>query len=170
MRLNIFLIITFAFLISFSCDNDLPNKYVPFSIQLTDAPGDYDQVNIDLLQVKIRYEDQEEFVDVNTQWGTYDLLQLQNGVDTLIVSDTIPAGEISQIRLVLGPNSTVMIDSTLKDLKTPSAEQSGLKINVNRGIHANRLNEITLDFDACESVVERGNGEYNLKPVIRVLE
>jgi hypothetical protein len=33
----------------------------------------------------------------------------------------------------------------------------------------NRLNSLTLDFDAAESIVEQGNGGYLLKPVIRPL-
>ena len=42
--------------------------------------------------------------------GTYNLLDLVNGKDTLLAdSDVPPGGTISQVRLVLGPNNYVFI-------------------------------------------------------------
>ncbi len=52
-------------------------------------------------------------------------------------------------------------------LTTPSAQQSGIKINVDIDVAAGQTADVVLDFDACKSVVRRGNsGQYNLKPVI----
>lgn len=54
-------------------------------------------------------------------------------------------------------------------LTTPSALQSGLKLNVNIDVPEGRLADVVIDFDACRSVVRRGNsGAYNLKPVLSV--
>ena len=55
-------------------------------------------------------------------------------------------------------------------MDTPSAQQSGLKINLNKILVQDSLNDVLLDFDANESVVEKGNGGYSLKPVVRVFE
>jgi hypothetical protein len=54
-------------------------------------------------------------------------------------------------------------------LSTPSAEQSGLKLQVHQTLLADIQNEILLDFDAYASIVETGNGTYKLKPVIRTV-
>jgi hypothetical protein len=54
-------------------------------------------------------------------------------------------------------------------LSTPSAEQSGLKLQVNQTLVADIQNEILLDFDANASIVETGNGTYKLKPVVRTI-
>jgi len=55
-------------------------------------------------------------------------------------------------------------------LTTPSAQQSGLKMNVDIDVAADKIADVVLDFDACKSVVKRGNsGQYNLKPVITVV-
>jgi len=139
-------------------------------IRMTDDPGDFDQVNIDLQQVAIKFRDSSGFQNVHTYPGIYDLLQLQNGVDTLIVRDSLPVGEIQQVRLILGPNNSIMVDSILHPMDTPSAQQSGLKINLNRLMVRDSLNLVLLDFDAGESVVEKGNGKFSLKPVIKVLQ
>jgi hypothetical protein len=52
-------------------------------------------------------------------------------------------------------------------MATPSAQQSGLKLNVQVNLTAGITYDLWLDFDACKSVVEQGNGSYILKPVIR---
>jgi len=57
-----------------------------------------------------------------------------NGKDTLLVTDEIPSGMLSQIRLILGENNSVMVDSIVYDIKTPSAQESGLKLNVHQDI------------------------------------
>lgn len=158
----------------YACDEDSvqptdPNAKGLLRIDLTDDPGDFQQVNIDLQQVMIKMSDSSGFQEVNTMAGIYDLLQLQDGVDTMIVRDSVPINEIQQVRLILGSDNTIMVDSVLYPMDTPSAQQSGLKINLNRFMSADSLNTVLLDFDAAESVVERGNGSYSLKPVIKVL-
>lgn len=156
-----------------SCQEAAPDRQMALNIRLTDAPGDYQQVNIDLMQVRISYEadtaEEDSFVDVATRAGMYDLLQLQNGLDTLIVADTVPYGKIERVWLVLGPNSNVMVDSVFHDLQTPSAQTSGLKVSLEGAVEAGTIKEIVLDFDAEASIVKKGNGGYLLKPVIKAL-
>lgn len=143
-------------------------------INLTDAPGDYLQVNIDIKQVRIHIADDSSsndgWIDLPTRAGIYDLLKLQNGIDTTVVDSTVvPSGKVSQIRFVLGPDCSVMTkDSVLHDLKVPSGEQSGLKINVHRDIPAGQTLHVLLDFDADKSIHQKGNGDFSMKPVIRI--
>lgn len=100
--------------------------------------------------------------------GVYDLLKLTGGLDTLLASEELPAGRISQIRLLLGENNSVKTNGQVYPLKTPSAQQSGLKLKVNATLTEGITYTILLDFDAARSVVSAGNsGGYNLKPVIR---
>jgi hypothetical protein len=139
-------------------------------IYLTDAPAEFQEVNVEIVQVRLKYEsDSNAFVDLNTNAGIYDLLTLQNGVDTTIVDDMVPAGVIKEIRLILGDENTVLVDSTEHDLDTPSAHSSGYKIKLTEPVEADMLEEITIDFDAEESIRVQGNGRYKLQPVLKVL-
>jgi hypothetical protein len=52
-------------------------------------------------------------------------------------------------------------------MDTPSAEESGLKLNVHETLQSGVVYTIWLDFDANKSIVETGSGTYKLKPVIR---
>lgn len=108
------------------------NLTANIEIRLTDAPAPYDEVNIDILSLSIHIAN-EEFSGWKefelTHPGVYNLLDFQNGIDTLLVESEINAGKISQIRLLLGENNTIVKDGFEYPLSTPSAQQSGLKFN-----------------------------------------
>ncbi|MBV6439170.1 MAG: hypothetical protein EPGJADBJ_00807 [Saprospiraceae bacterium] len=152
----------------FACNKD-DKEAVALNIRLTDGPGDYQQVNVDIREVRIKTsDDTSQWITLNTAAGIYDLLQLQNGVDTLVATDTLNAPvALKEVRFVLGDSNTVMIDSVLYPLTTPSAQQSGLKIKVDKNLNLD-INTLIFDFDAEQSIVETGNGAYILKPVIKV--
>ncbi|MGK7392804.1 MAG: DUF4382 domain-containing protein [Candidatus Cyclobacteriaceae bacterium M2_1C_046] len=163
----------FASIVLLTACNDEETGVKQFNIRLTDAPGDYDAVYIDLQGVQVHAETEdgdESWIDLNTNTGIYNLLDLTNGVDTLIVNDQAVVGEVSQIRLILGENNSVVIDGVEHDLKTPSAQQSGLKLNVHESLLDGITYNILLDFNAAQSVVKAGaSGMYILKPVIRTI-
>jgi len=159
-------------------NNDSTGDTSRMSVKLVDAPGDYDEVNIDVEDVVIKYEGdvnldgEVEYDDneiqigaVNT--GVYNMLELTGGEFVLLTDDEVPAGRISQIRLILGSDNTVVVDGETHPLQTPSAQQSGLKLNINQTLEANTTYTFTLDFDVDASIVEQGNGGYLLKPTIR---
>ncbi len=153
-------------------DNSSNNGEARMAVRLTDAPGDYDAVNIDVENVVIKYngdtEDEDDVMissDVNA--GVYDLLELTGGSNVLLVDDQVSAGSLSQIRLILGDNNTITVGEDTFPLATPSAQQSGLKVQVNETLQDGVFYEFLLDFDVDESIVEQGNGGYSLKPVIR---
>ncbi len=174
-RLNLFLttVITLGLFVFTSCssDDDSSNTQegmAKMSVKMVDAPGDYEQVNIEVSDVVVKYQNDTE-VSLNVENEIYNLLDLTGGVAANLATEyEIEAGDISQIRLVLGSNNTVVVDGTTHDLATPSAEQSGLKLNINQTLEPNTTYEYTLDFDVEESIVVQGNGGYILKPVIRL--
>ncbi len=163
------LLISFVSCSDDNSDNqDTDNGTARMAIRLTDAPGDYDAVFVDVESVVIKYngnEDETVFADVNA--GIYDLLELTAGVNVLLVDEDIPAGSISQIRLILGEDNTIVVDGETFSLATPSAQQSGLKIQVNETLEDGILYDFILDFDVDKSILQTGNGQYKLKPVIR---
>jgi len=65
----------------------------------------------------------------------------------------------------------VLKDGTSRPLNTPSAQQSGLKLNLNQTLTAGATYDFLLDFDVANSIVIQAgaSGNYNLHPVVRVL-
>jgi hypothetical protein len=54
-------------------------------------------------------------------------------------------------------------------LTTPSADQSGLKLNTDMDVTGSQTADFVIDFDACKSIVSAGgSGKYLLKPVLTV--
>lgn len=147
------------------------NGKAKVSVYLTDDPANYSAVNIDIQKVLINVGDQgaENWREVPLQNpGVYNLLDFRNGMDVLLGDIELPAGKITQMRLVLGSNNTVEENGNTYELRTPSAMQSGLKFNINTTLEEGITYKIWIDFDAGRSVVKAGNsGIYNLKPVIR---
>ncbi|MDO7875168.1 DUF4382 domain-containing protein [Hymenobacter sp. ASUV-10] len=146
-----------------------------FEVRLTDAPGDYAAVNIDVQQVQVHVTDGDDEAGWQTlpliRPGVYNIMDYTNGNSVGLVSADFPAGKISQIRLILGPNNTLVLrDGTVKALTTPSAQQSGLKLKIDATLVRDVTYQLLLDFDVAKSIVKRGNsGQYNLKPVIRTI-
>lgn len=57
----------------------------------------------------------------------------------------------------------------MEPLDTPSAIQSGIKLIHQFDVGSGQRVDLLLDFDACKSIVQTGNGMYKLKPVIKVI-
>jgi hypothetical protein len=154
----------------FSCKKDSddagPYKY---TIRMTDDDGPYDAVYIDLRAVEITGS-AGTVVSLNVHSRIYNLLNFSNGVDTLLATGYCRDSKVEQIRLILGPNNSIVVDGISYPLSTPSAEQSGLKLQVNHTLKAGIDYTVLLDFDANKSIVKEGNGSYKLKPVIRTVE
>lgn len=144
-----------------------------FVVRLTDSPGDYEQVNIDLQAVEVHANTGEQsggWTTLDTNVGIYDLLTLTNGVESVIADDVYPAGRVSQLRLVLGDNNTVVVDGETFPLTVPSGAESGLKLLINAELTEGITYSVLLDFDAAKSVVSAGaSNQYLLKPVIKTI-
>jgi len=146
--------------------NELKAGHSRMTLRLTDAPAVYDEVNIDIIGVEAIVNDSVVHMDVNA--GIYNLLDFTNGKDTVLVDQQIPSGTLSQIRLILGPNNTLVKGTSIYPLTTPSAQQSGLKLNVHADFTQGFAYEYVIDFDASKSIVTTGNGKHILKPVLKV--
>lgn len=173
MKLKIGLLLIWLFvvilLVMQSCSSNSSPQNATLHVMLTDSPGDYESVNIDIQDVQVNPSETDDtgWKSLTVNKGVYDLLKLTNGSDTLLGSAQLPTGKISQIRLVLGTNNSIKLNGQLVAINTPSGQQSGLKILVNTTLQAGITYKITLDFDAARSIVSLGNGGFNLKPVIR---
>lgn len=150
-----------------SCQSDTDGS-ASLKVHLTDAPAGYDKVEVDVQKLELGTADGSWTTLNLAKPGIYNLLDLNNGADVLLGQTTLPAGTVSQLRLVLGGENYVTVDGQRIKLETPSAQQSGLKLNWHETLEADGAYEIWLDFDAAKSIVKTGNGTYQLKPVIRL--
>ncbi|MBR8276309.1 DUF4382 domain-containing protein [Burkholderia cenocepacia] len=152
-------------------------------VAMTDAPScGFDHVYVTVSQIRVNAN--ANAADNDAGWSTVslatpqkiDLLSLTNGVLADLGQTALPAGQYQQVRLVLAQNqgnnlanSVVPTGGVEQALATPSATQSGYKIIQPFTVQPNTLVDLVLDFNACKSIVQRGNGSYALKPVVTAI-
>ena len=154
-----------------SCKKDGTSR---LTVYLTDAPADYDAVHIEVIGLQIKASSDQgesgwQTLPMASIPGLYNLLEFTNGMDTLLSSVELPAGKVSQLRLILGENNTITVNGVTDPLPLdiPSGEQSGLKFNIHADLVAGIEYKLWIDFDAARSIVVDGSGGYKLKPVLR---
>lgn len=160
-------------------------------VSLTDAPAcGFDEVNVTVSRVRVH---QSDSANENAAGWTDITLNPPRRINLLNLNDAtqpnlaleslgetpLPAGHYTQLRLVLVANNgnnppvnSVVLSGppqTEIPLDTPSAIQSGVKLLYPFDVDAGQRVDLLLDFDACKSIVRRGNGTYGLKPVIKVI-
>lgn len=150
-------------------------------VSLTDAPAcGFKEVNVTVDMVRVHQSSTAS--DSDGGWTDIlvnrkiNLLDLNNGVLDKLGETPLAAGHYTQLRLVLDrntsnglANSVVPIGGVETALVTPSAVQSGIKLVNEFDVLSGQRVDLVMDFDACKSIVKRANGDYALKPVIKVV-
>ena len=175
-----------------SNSESIPSGKTKLSVFLTDGPTDYQQVLVDIQAIDIKIDtcrrhddddhdgpgcdDDSDSLSSHCEFwqslaihpGVYDLLTLRNGVDTLLASGFIYNGKIERIKLTLGVNNSVLVDSVSHPLRLQN-NQHYVYVNIHRehldSISNNNFN-LYLDFDLNRSI-KYVNGEYWLKPKLK---
>jgi hypothetical protein len=148
------------------------------NVHLTDAPAEYQEVNVDVQGLRIHFTPtfsdtadttgNGKWIDLPIDPEIINLLELTDTSILLSEAGDLEPGRYKEFRLILGDNNTVVIDSTEHDLKVPSGQQSGFKIKFQTELEAGEEVDVMIDFDAHESVHQAGNsGKYILKPVLK---
>ena len=147
-------------------------------LYLTDGPADYQAVWIDIQKVMVHLsgdttvESGWQEIPIATR-GLLNLAQLRNGADTLLAEAEVPAGDISDIRLMLGNRNAVVLDNgDSVALLIPSGDDKQINLEVNNAaLQPGVPFELVLDFDLAHSLhvpARSDSGNYMLTPNIRV--
>lgn len=186
----------------YACNKDTSASNAPnanqqkLNIYLSDGPGYFDAVNLDIKSVEVLVDtcnvDSSDVDDKpnrcgwdNGKWdnkhctvwdsldiraGVYNLLDLRNGTDTLLGNGNVVKGNVERIRITLGNNNSLVKDSVTYPLETWGG-QSKIIINVRRSDWDNFSTSsfrLWLDFDVNHSILEVVRGHFILNPFIRV--
>ena len=147
---------------------------------LTDAPADLDSVFVTFDAVKVHYCDASEaeepeadegdcedgsWLTVSEETITLDLLTLQGGVTAELGIADLPAGAYGEIRLLVS-SASVVVEGVELPLTVPPGI---LKLDGGFALEPGMQTDITIDFDAGQSVhYAPGNG-WMMQPVISIV-
>jgi len=175
-KVKLILLLAAVMLAFTGCKDDEPSGPSSLIVSLKasyelKAIATYEEVNVEILQISYHTSDDatatDGWVDVPTTPGIYDLMLYDDDEVLLALESVSEPQTISQIRLLLGENNTVVEDGETYDLSTPSGQTSGIKVQVHLQMEPDVTYEVLLNFDPEESVKKIGNGTYKLQPVIK---
>jgi hypothetical protein len=148
-------------------------------IQAFDAPfqGDVQHINLNIVEVSV-HRANADTTDTTSGWivlsevdTVIDFLELVNGQIATLIEEDLETGQYSQLRLLLGDSSAIVVDGNSYELKVPSGSQSGVKLNLGFSIEENEIAEIYLDFDASRSINKHPSQDrYTLRPTFKVFK
>ena len=151
-------------------------------IYLTDAPGDYLEVNISISKIEGHIAGDEEEGEDKGSWEVLkewpggmevDLIKLED-VSILLASLELAPNKYTQLRIFLNEIASLVLEGEAGPdgpteevpLEISSSANTGIKLNHPFEIVEGMITKLTIDFDAEKSVIETGNGKYKMKPVI----
>ena len=154
-----------------SCgDSPTSSDFGTLKISLTDAPADFEEVNITFSDIRVRIGN--EWITVRGEPIIANLLEWNNGKSIVLGTADVPAGNYTQIRLII-EDAEVKVDGQIHKLFVPSGAKTGLKLGYEFTVNAGFTSELIIDFDATRSVVVTGPpddpNEFILKPTLRVI-
>lgn len=165
-------------------------------VYLTDGPTDLKAVYLDIQKVEAKVDDDDdhddddrygekddddddhmkskdeygEWINLNITPGVINVLELRNGAEKLIASSTNIKGRVRKLRITLGSNNTVELESGDKfPLTLLNQTQSMIYVKLfdeHRGRGRSGQIAVRIDFDLGSSVFFL-NGKYWLKPFVR---
>ena len=200
-KTNLFVVATLMAIVSLvavACNKSTSVENGPgiqeVNFMLTDGPGSYDNVFIDIKSLQIvidtaregsRKRDtcnwdhigshRESRRDSGLVWttipikaGVYDILKFRNGLDTLFASANVPKGSVRLVRIEFGTNNSLVKDSVTHPLNLSPNLPNFIVIKL-KGHEfeefASRRHRLWLDFDVSRSIIE-ANGRFYLIPVM----
>ncbi len=166
------------------------------SVFLTDGPGEFDSVFIDIQKVEVkidndslhkkdddrckddddrddhqkRRDDYGEWVNISFTPAIIDVLGLRNGVETKLGDANIATGKVRKIRITLGTQNRVVKNGVSSTLELRNETNNFLYVKL-YDKHRQRSSDSTsvsvwVDFDVANSIYEK-DGKFYLKPVLR---
>jgi len=145
------------------------------SVGLTDAPIDNaEAVNIEVEALVLQSSDGDRLRYEFDFPQPLNLLELQGGaVEALIQDEEVPAGEYNWMRLELGDNNSIEVDTgaVIESFKLITPSKRGVQTS-GFIVPAGGEVALTIDFDVRKSIVNPQNNPdvYKLKPVVRLVD
>lgn len=150
------------------------------NLSITDAPvDDADAVVVEFTGVEIKPSGGSSFSIDFAAPRQIDLLALTGGTAEIILDgEVLAAGDYEWMRLKVNAteggdpmdDSYIVVGGQTYELRIPSGDQTGLKLNRPITIPANGSTSFTIDFDLSKSIHLTGQNNYKLRPTLRLVD
>ena len=173
------IVVVLSVLVLITCSNEQilndNNGTTQLQVRIHDEPfkssgKTVTELNITVIKVDIVKAGTGEIVNCPiTEEKEMNILEISKSNPVVLSDVSVPSGDYEQLRLVIKNNATIVVDDVSYDIKIPSGEQSGVKLDGNFSIRG-KFFRLDLDFIPEESVIYNKGQGYILKPVIKIAD
>ena len=151
------------------CSGNGTNDQGEIFIKVVDAPANYQQINIVVDRVSVHQSGASPLIWTYLSPASpisFNLLTLVNGHSVQLAFSKVPVGTYDQIKIEYG-TCTILTNGNPKQLNLDASIKNGNAISYGFQIVDGQQFQLTLDYDAFNSVYVSGV-YYYFKPLIRV--
>ncbi len=152
-----------------------PTQAGDFKVKMTDAPGDYAALDVEITGVDA-YLENSGWVSLSNETQQVSVLSLTNGVETLLAyNGSVEVGTYSKLRITFGEQNTLTLNGSSSAGGVSGSGSATVElmwdkpkeviIEIDEQVSANAGAEVLLDFQVVESIREQAQ-EYIIDPVI----
>ena len=151
-----------------------------FELRMTDAPGDYAGLDVEIESVEV-YNENKGWITLSNESQFVNVLSLTNGTEKkLAIKSDAEAGVYSKVKLTFGERNELLVSSenegqlggasgsTLVNAELQFEGDKEVIIEINEEISSSSNASVLLDFNVAQSIKEDGE-KYILEPSIRFI-
>lgn len=170
MKSLLYSFIVFLLLGLSACSNAEERTETLLNIFLTDAPGPFEQVFVEIEGVNLFFEGESMpiFVPYDGPTRLVNVSLLVGGRLGLLGRDEVPAGQLERVELLFGGQQEVRFgDERVLPLTFTNENLRQLSINVNARLLPAFAYDLVIDLDIFRSIFENASGQLFFRPVAR---
>lgn len=134
-------------------------------VYLTDAPTlGLEQINVFVVGLSVKPET-GPLQQIANELGTVDLLKLQD-VTRLLAAAGLEPGRYVHVRVDLDQDRSNVVEQGSREELPLQIASEQIKVLGGFDLERRRTTRVTLDFDALQSMRQKGNGDWLMVPVI----
>lgn len=169
-RLVLLVLILGAIFTVQSCKKNKGNPQGQMEVRMTDSPGDFIALNVQILKVEA-YLDNSGWVTLNETMKEINVLDLTNGAEVTLSSATnVQPGLYTRLRLTFSGENTLTFNSSsglsTVNLSFNSSYSHQVEIPIHCTVNSGAVSSVLIDFNVGLSIKQQ-SGTYVLEPVIR---
>ncbi|MGY6558843.1 MAG: DUF4382 domain-containing protein [Nitritalea sp.] len=154
----------------YSCSSAEERTETLLNIFLTDAPGPFEQVFVEIEGVNLFFEGENTpmFVPYDGPTRLVNVSLLVGGRLGLLGREEVPAGQLERVELLFGEQQEVRLgEEEVLPLTFADENLRKLSLNVSARLLPTFAYDLVIDLDIFRSVFENTNGQLLFRPVAR---
>jgi hypothetical protein len=167
------LIVALLVVIVSACEKDATQNPAEqsnsFTIKMTDAPADFEALQVEIDRVEA-YLEGSGWVVLSNESQLVSVLELTNGTSIDIASESgLQTGLYSAIALYIGDNNTLVVNQNGSQVSYTLENNHSIDFDIHQELSATSHAEVLLDFNVATSIIQSESGEFFLNPEITTI-